>query len=619
MTTLLRHRCSLALASLSLVVWLWPAAAQADEWGRSSSGVERLRAVGILEGTSFSRPSSQWGRYRYEAGDYMVTEDDAELGEVVLMDVIARVSNMDIREVWDIHDIWDLYPEEVATALFLREMTGSSYAAIATLRADDGYAWKQIAAEYGLDPRLLGESPNWYRKDRVEDWWRQDPDIEHRIMIAMLATEYMIEERELDRLSRDGLGYSDMAIMLEFEARSGVNGLRLLDEKMERRVRWRTLADNYRIDIRDLDAKRAYHWHNADFRGYYYGDDRQYHANRFVRTHRTRREYHYYTVWVPNPNTGYYHFDYVVDYDYYFPFGRTYYTYWWPTDCWWDRVCWGYHWSSPIYHRPYTYDVRWVPREPYYSDWRQDPYIGADPPRALDGRRYADRIIERYGDRGAVTGDWDTRVRVSNGGVMTVTRGERGQPGAPRGSSGSPSTRSSNDNRGSGSSSADRGGAAPPPRTSPPPRSDPPPAARGSSSSGGGGGGAAPPRADSGRSSGSGSGKSSGGGSSRRDSAPPPPAARGSSNSGGGGGGAAPPRADSGRSSGSGSGKASGGGSGRRDSAPPPPPPPARSSDSGGGSSAQGSSGGASGSQGSGSGGGGSSRSGGGGSRKSQR
>lgn len=560
MTARVRHPYSLAWVLLLVGVLAWPAATWAEPWGGPSSGTGRLRAVGILEGTSFGRLSPMENRYYYEPGDYLVIEDDAELGEVALMDVIARVSNMDIREIWDIHDMWDLYPEEVATVLFLREMTGSSYAAIADLRADGGYSWKEIAAEYRLDPHLLGESPNWYRKGNVKDWWKEDPDLEHRILIAMLATEYMIDERELDRLSRDGLGYSDMAIMLELSYRSGIRATDLLNEKIQRRVRWRTLAENYRIDIRDLDAKRAYHWHNADFRGYYYGDDRQYHPNRFNRHHRTRREYHYYTVWVPDPNTGYFCFDYTVDYDYYFPFGRAYYTYWWPTDCWWDRVRWGYYWDVPVYHTPYRYDTHWVPREPYYNDWRQDPWIGADPPRELDGRRYAERIIERYGDRGTVTGNWDTRVRVSNGGVTTVTRGERGQPGAPAGSGGSAAPRSSADSRGP---SSDRGGSAPPPRSDPPRRSDPPASARGSSNSGGGGGSTPPPRVDPGRSSDSGSGKAGNSGSNRRDSSPPPGRSSGSdgggpaahSNSGGGGGSA------QGAGGGDGSSRSGGGGS----------------------------------------------------------
>ncbi|MBD3176940.1 MAG: hypothetical protein GF320_17335, partial [Armatimonadia bacterium] len=416
------HPYSLALIVMSVAIWSLPSMSLADSWGRSSSGSERLRGAGILGQTDFGRPSPMEQRYHYEPGDYMIVEDDAELGEVILMDTIARVSDMDIRELWDIHDIWDLYPEEVATVLFLREMTGSSYAIIASLRADDGLAWKEIAYEYRLEPRVLGESPNWYQRERIEDWWREDPDIEHRIMLAMLATEFMVDERDLDRLSRDGLGYSDMATMLELSARSGIDYMDLLELKMERRLRWRTIAENYRMDLGDLDAKRAYHWHNADFRGYYHGDDRGYHANRGSRQHRTRREYHYYDVWVPEPDTGYYHFDYVVDYDYYFPYGRTYYSYWWPTDCWWDRVHWGYYWDDPIYHRPYAYDVQWVPRDPYYDDWRADPWIVADPPRERDGRRYAERIIERYGDSRSTGGDWNTQVRVSNGGVVTVTR-----------------------------------------------------------------------------------------------------------------------------------------------------------------------------------------------------
>jgi hypothetical protein len=427
-------------------------------------------------------------------------------------------------------------------------MTGSSYAIIASLRADDGLAWKEIAYEYRLEPRVLGESPNWYQRDRIEDWWREDPDIEHRIMLAMLATEFMVDERDLDRLSRDGLGYSDMATMLELSARSGIEYTNLLELKMERRLRWRTIAENYRMDLRDLDAKRAYHWHNADFRGYYHGDDREYHANRGSRQHRTRREYHYYDVWVPEPDTGYYHFDYVVDYDYYFPYGRTYYSYWWPTDCWWDRVHWGYYWDDPIYHRPYAYDVQWVPRDPYYDDWRADPWIVADPPRERDGRRYAERIIERYGDSRSTAGDWNTQVRVSNGGVVTVTRGERGDPGAPARAS------SSGDHRGSSARSGDARGSAPPPRTSPPRRSNRPPEARGSSNSGR----SDPPRSDRGRSSNSGSNKGNRSRSRSRDDSPPP--ARSSSSggssaqSGGGGGG----------SSGGGGGSSRGGGGGSR-------------------------------------------------------
>ena len=94
-------------------------------------------------------------------------------------------------------------------------------------------------------------------------------DIEHRIMIAMLATEHD-RGAGADRLSRDG-SYSDMAIMLS-SRRALVNGLRLLMRRWSA-VRWRTCRQlshrHPRSDAKGLPL------HNADFRGYYYGDDRR--------------------------------------------------------------------------------------------------------------------------------------------------------------------------------------------------------------------------------------------------------------------------------------------------------------------------------------------------------
>ncbi len=479
---------------------------------------------------TYSREDMFRDRYGYDEDEYFVVEDDAELGEIVLFDVIARVSRMDIREVIDIHDVWDLYPEEIAAVLYLREITGASYGSIATMRADDFLSWKEIAYEYDIDPEILGESSRWYRRDDREDWWKDDPDFEHRVMMAMLASEYGIDESDLNRMSRDGLGYSDMAIMLEFSYRSGRDMDDLLGYKIDREVRWRTVADHFGIDVRDLDRKRALHYHNADFRGYQPYDNHDYHPNRHRRTHRTRREYHYYGDWRLNDN-GYYYFDYVVDYDFFWPWGRCYYTYWWPGDCWWDRCVWGNYWDHPVYHAHWDhhrYNERWVPRDEYWDDWRHDPDINSDPPRERDDRRYAERIVDTYGDVGYDRGNWETRTRISSEGHEMVRRGDRG---------GEASSSGSGDRGGSQSGSratTGGGGTAPPPRDSGPDRRS------GASSSGG--------SRDSG-----GSSRATGGGSSG--------GSRGDSNSGAGRSGGSSGKGGRTDASGGGSSSSSGGSS----------------------------------------------------------
>jgi len=500
----MRHRPLLAAIAGSIVLAACASPAARADWN----------ATVVLDGTRFHRGIVRVDRDAYEPGRYMVVEDDAELGEVLLFDVIARVSDMDIREVLDIHDVWDLYPEEVATVLFLRELTGASYATIATLRSDDRYCWKEIARQYDIDPGRVGQSPRWYELGLRDDWWKEDPDVEHAVLISLLGMEYGYEPVELNRWSRDGLGYSDIAMMLELAWRSGRDPREILDMKMQHEWRWRTVADECGVDLGYLDAKRAYHWHNSDFAGYYPSDTHRYHPNRPNRQHRSRREYHCYSAWIPNPDDGYYRFAYSFDYDFFFPWGRVYYSYWWPTDCWWDRVWWDCYWHDPIYHPIWQHQVHWVPRGRYYDDWQSEPWIIADPPRERDGRRYAEKIIAKYGDSGSVPASWVQTVRRGSDGSSTVTRGERGQ------------------------GNSTRTGAAPPPRnrgsdSSPPPRSTT--SRSGASSGSGSGSGSSSHGSGGGSSSGSGSRKSDRAGSGSGGSHATPPPSRGSS-------GSAPPR-----------------------------------------------------------------------------
>lgn len=586
------------LASAGLVWLLTAAPASAEPYSRSS-GWERTHGGGILENTRFHRPTGGLGYYPVPRGQrFLVVEDDAELGEIVLFDILSRVSDLDIREVLDIHNSWDLYPEEVATVLFLRELAGGSYARIADRRAERGLAWKEIADDLELDPRDLGQGPRWYELGRRDDWWREDSDVEDEVMMEILGLEYRIEPSELRRLSRDGLGYSALALMYEISLRSGRDALDILDMKTRSKVRWRTLADDLGVDMRDLDAKRALHYHNSDFRGYYDDDGYDYHPNHRKWKHRSRREYHYYGDW-RRDDFGYYCFDYDRDYDIFWPWGRCYYTYWWPSDCWWDRCRFGVYWHNSPYHDwggGYPWwggrRVHWEPRDPYWQDWHNDPYIDHDPPRAVDNRRYAEKIIDKYGDVGFHEGQWTERVRVNDHGDTTVSRGDRNQgEGGSRGGSGG-----DQGVRGGGRSNGDGGGTPPPPRNGG--------GSRDQGSSAGGSGGSSGGSGGSDRGSGGGS---SGGGGSRKGGD------RGSADSGGSGGGGA-------QGSGSGS-SGSSGGSGNRGGGTPPPRDDHGSGGSGGSGGGAGDRGGSGGSGGGGGGdrGGSGGGGGGGGSRKGDR
>jgi hypothetical protein len=568
-----------------------PASAAPFERG---SGLERAHGGGILDNTRFHRPTGGLGYYSVPRGErFLVVEDDAELGEVVLFDILSRVSDLDIREIFDIHNTWDLYPEEVATVLFLRELTGGSYAPIADRRAERGMSWKEIADDLRLDPRDLGQGPRWYELGRRDDWWREDTDVEDEVMMEILGLEYRVDPSELRRLSSDGVGYSALALMYEISLRSGRDAIDILDMKTRSKVRWRTLADDLGVDLRDLDAKRALHYHNSDFRGYYDDDRYEYHPNHHKWKHRSRREYHHYGDW-RRDDLDYYCFDYDRDYDIFWPWGRCYYTYWWPQDCWWDRCRLGIYWHNSIYHDwcgGYPWwggrHVRWEPRDPYWQDWRHDPNINDDPPRARDNRRYAEKIIEKYGDVGFHEGQWTERVRVSDDGATTVRRGERnqGEGGSRGGSSGDQGT------RGGGRTNGDGGGTAPPPRHDNGDNGSSAGGSRGGSSGGSGG-------------SDRGSGGSSGGGGSRKGGD------RGSADRGGSGGGSG------GGAHGSGSGGSGGSGGGGGGTPPPRDDHPSGGSGGGGGGAGdRGGSGGSGGGDRGGSGGGG----GGGGSRKGDR
>jgi hypothetical protein len=606
--------------------------ARAQSWGydepafRGISVTHRTGRVGLFAGTRFGSDGRHLGRQSYPSGQYLPVEDDAEFGEIVLFDAIGRVTGNDLQTVLEIHNNYDLYPEEVAVLLFIRELTGGPWEPIAELRADQSFPWKAICQRYDVDPERLGMSANWYVRGDPQEWWREDPDLEQRVMLDILSEVYWIDDSDLRDLSREGLGYSDIVVMLELSERSGRNAEDLLRMKMDDHWRWRTVAERYGVDLGDMDYKRSLHWHNSDFRGYYPDDSLNYHPRHALRNHRSRREYHFYGRWSPDPGDGYYHFAYRVDYDFFFPWGRTLYSYWWPNDCWWDRVYWGIYWNQPVFHPIWHPQPRWSPVARYHNDWRGDPFVRYDPPRTRDDRRYAQKVIERYGDSGRITSSWSDRVRVSSAGVETITRGNRGDgsPGRvndrgsgtrgdvggnrgappPRGgSSGGVGGRST-----SGGGSRD-GGSPPPSRGSGDVRgsSNPPPSGGGSrgGSSGGTGGGSRKgdrggnSRGDDGgasaRSTGGGGGgsDSDGNGRARGGSGSPPPdrsggsEARGNGGGNGGGGsggsGSPPPRGSGGseaRGNGGGNGGGGNGGSGS--------PPPRRS----GGSEARGSGGG---------------------------
>jgi len=353
----------------------------------------RLMLLGLLLLGVGLVSSPSWAQERVTERVYLPVNDDAELGEILLFDITAQANSMPLIDVLDLHNEFDLYPEEVMMVLFLASEGRDDIDDVAEMRADKRYSWKRIAQKEKVEPEILGQPEKWYSRGDKDEWWREDPEIERVVMLDMLAAAFGVDIRAVEQWSNDGLGYSDIALALELERRSGKSADELLYAKMNQEVPWSRLADDLGVDLEDLYIKRSLHYHDASFEPIVPGDRRIYHGRRLDRDHWSRREYHYYGVALVDP------FDYVWDYDRYFPYGRTGRFMPWPHDRWNYRPS-RLEWAGPYgyggYHPPYR------PRPGF--DWpggqRPGGYYGrpddcrdcrppAVPPTQRDTRRYS--------------------------------------------------------------------------------------------------------------------------------------------------------------------------------------------------------------------------------------
>ncbi|HQK92586.1 MAG TPA: hypothetical protein PLD23_03735 [Armatimonadota bacterium] len=359
----------------------------------------RLMVLGLLLLGVGWVSSPSWAQERVTGRVYLPVNDDAELGEILLFDIIAQANSMPLIDVLDLHNEFDLYPEEVMMVLFLAHEGREDADHVAEMRADKRYAWKQIAQREKIKPEVLGQPDKWYSRGDKDEWWREDPEVERVVMLDMLAAAFGVDIRAVEQWSNDGLGYSDIALALELERRSGKSADELLYAKTNQEVPWSRLADDLGVDLEDLYIKRSLHYHDASFQPIIPGDRRIYHGRRLDRDHWSRREYHYYGVVFVDP------FDYAWDYDRYFPYGRPGRFVRWPDDRWHYRpplLEWAGPYGHGVYHPPYR------PRPGF--DWpgghRPGGYYGrpddgrdgrppAVPPTQRDTRRYSEKLNDR--------------------------------------------------------------------------------------------------------------------------------------------------------------------------------------------------------------------------------
>jgi len=369
---------------------------------------------------------------------YLPVQDDAELGEAVLWQVISQGFGIDIKQVVDLHNTYDLYPEEIVMALTLARLAHEDVQYVCELRADRHQSWKGIAQTFNINPRHFYQTADWYEQGDPSEWYQVDIDIERDFMIPLLAQVYEVDDRQVWAWHRDGLGYSDLAVVLWLARKSGRDVDELLYLKQNRKWRWQTLAEHIGVDLTPIYKIRALHYHNPNFEPYYPDDHRVYHPYRNRRDHFDRREYHHYDVWIIYAD-GYCHHDYWFDYDPFFWFGRCSYTYYYPPGFdWCSEWRWSYY-NWPRYH------YVWRPARSY-----RGPFHGPFPPETpdrveRDGRRYGEVLASRLRHSRTLP----TSVRYSPGTTVTGS--------APRlageSSRGAPPARSSSGARKGGRSS----------------------------------------------------------------------------------------------------------------------------------------------------------------------
>lgn len=416
------------------------------------------------------------GGYYNTGYDYLPVQDDAELGEILLFDIIAQGFGLPLIDVISIHDEYDLYPEEIATLLHLAKLSDRDIDYIADKRADDRYSWKGLGEKLHIAPEDLGQSSRWYRQGQPDDWWQEDVEVEREVVTDMLAGAYGVDRRVVWDWAADGLGYGDAAVALELERRSGQPAEEILYQKMNGQARWDEVADDLGVHVDDLYAKRSMHYHDREFRSYI-DTDRVYHVNRTNREHRSRREYHYYDVWV-EPDHDYFRFDYGHDYDHYFPYGRVSYAYWCPPSWDYGRIYPTCHWTTSVFHPiPWPAPMYVMPARPLR------PPTSPTMPVQRDTRRYALQLGDTGSRSVAMPGGSGSRT------VRSAPRDSTGGPGVTREVSGADQARQDSRDRQRAAEAAERSSSrkssSPAPRTSssPAPRSSAPPASRSGSTS----------------------------------------------------------------------------------------------------------------------------------------
>lgn len=182
---------------------------------------------------------------------------DVDLVEAVAIAVLADHFGWDLNLVIKVKREGNLAPEDLVALFVLLQLAESKEVDLAVGLRGEGHGWGQVAHRLGIQPgvfnqlrtRVLGSLAVLKRGK-----WESDKDFREGLFIVVLSDYFGVEAPTVYQRFEKGNPLADLILALAMGKKSGVEWVKLMDERKEEGKSWLEEAEALGVDLGELDA-----------------------------------------------------------------------------------------------------------------------------------------------------------------------------------------------------------------------------------------------------------------------------------------------------------------------------------------------------------------------------